>query len=145
MRSGKRINSNSRRARFSHTASQEDYLKSVHLLSKKGVVRNTDIAAHLGLTKASASRGISVLESNGLVMIDAARAIELTDEGRRIANEIHEKYLFCAAMLRWAGLDEETADREACLMEHALSDTSFTALKNAVEKLKRQSAEIGKQ
>jgi Mn-dependent DtxR family transcriptional regulator len=118
-------------SRHRYTSSQEDYLEAIHILAKQGIVRSIDIAVYLSLSKASVSRSVSILLSGGLISVDDEHAIRLTDEGRRAAEEIYAKHLFFKDLLKWAGLDEETADREACLMEHALSNGAFAALKKS--------------
>jgi Mn-dependent DtxR family transcriptional regulator len=122
--------------RFDHTSSQEDYLETVYVLSRNGDARNIDIAAYLDRSRASVSRGMALLLSEGLITIDDAHIIRLTDRGNELAEAIYERHMFFKEVLKWAGLDEKAADREACLMEHALSDAAFTMLKNSFLNLK---------
>ena len=53
----------------------------------------------------------------------------LTDIGREVAEKIYERHLFFTQQLIAAGVDRETAEQDACRIEHAISETSFEKLK----------------
>ncbi|MFR2947427.1 MAG: metal-dependent transcriptional regulator, partial [Oscillospiraceae bacterium] len=59
--------------------------------------------------------------------------LHLTAIGREIAEKIYERHLFFTEQLVAAGVDLETAEQEACRMEHAISDTSFQKLKEKIQ------------
>ncbi|MBR1457549.1 MAG: metal-dependent transcriptional regulator, partial [Oscillospiraceae bacterium] len=65
----------------------------------------------------------------GLISLDEDKAIRLTDAGRAIAEETYEKHCYFKAFLLAAGVDEETADREACAIEHAVGGETFRKIK----------------
>lgn len=54
-----------------------------------------------------------------------------TDVGREVAEQIYEKRRIFTDWLIEAGVDPETAERDACRMEHVISQESFEHLKNA--------------
>ena len=54
-----------------------------------------------------------------------------TDVGGEVAEQIYEKRRFFTDWLIEAGVDPETAERDACRMEHVISQESFEHLKNA--------------
>ena len=54
-----------------------------------------------------------------------------TDVGREVAEQIYEKCRFFPDWLIEARVDPETAERDACRMEHVISQESFEHLKNA--------------
>ncbi len=45
----------------------------------------------------------------------------LTDVGREVAEQTYEKHCFFTRQLVAAGVDPQTAEREACRMEHTIS------------------------
>ncbi len=51
--------------------SGEDYLEFIYVLSsqRQGIVRSIDVAEYLGVTKASVSKAMATLESNGYVQM----------------------------------------------------------------------------
>ena len=112
-------------------ASGEDYLEAILILEKKkGVVRSIDVAEHLGVTKPSVSRAVSLLKEGGFLRADD-NLLYLTEAGRAVAEKIYERHCFFKRRLIHAGVDEATAEKEACLLEHSLSDDSFDKIKKA--------------
>lgn len=69
------------------SGAQEDYLKAIYVLSKKKpVVRITDIALYLGISKPSVNRAVNTLKRRGLVFHEPYGDITLTAEGERLGN-----------------------------------------------------------
>ena len=115
-------------------ASGEDYLEAVLILQKKqGMVRSVDLARHMGFSKPSISHAVGVLKNGGFLTVDEDGFLHLTAIGREIAEKIYERHLFFTEQLMAAGVDLETAEQEACRMEHAISDTSFQKLKEKIQ------------
>ena len=115
-------------------ASGEDYLEAVLILQKKqGMVRSVDLALHMGFSKPSISHAVGVLKNGGFLTVDEDGFLHLTAIGREIAEKIYERHLFFTEQLVAAGVDLETAEQEACRMEHAISDTSFQKLKEKIQ------------
>lgn len=111
-------------------ASGEDYLEAVLVLQhEKGMVRSVDLARHMGFSKPSISHAVGVLRDGGFLTMDADGFLHLTDIGREVAEKIYERHLFFTEQLIAAGVDQETAEQDACRIEHAISDTSFEKLK----------------
>ena len=115
-------------------ASGEDYLEAVLILQKKqGMVRSVDLARHMGFSKPSISHAVGVLKNGGFLTVADDGFLHLTVIGREIAEKIYERHLFFTEQLVAAGVDLETAEQEACRMEHAISDTSFQKLKEKIQ------------
>ena len=114
-------------------ASGEDYLEAILIIErKKGAVRSIDIAEWLGVTKPSVSRAVSLLKKGGFLSAKDNH-LYLTDTGRVVAEKIYERHCFFKHRLIDAGVDEETAEKEACRLEHSLSDDSFNKIKKATD------------
>ncbi len=112
-------------------ASGEDYLEAVLMIEKKqGAARSIDVAEQLGVSKPSVSRAVSLLKEGGFLRTEN-KFLYLTDTGREIAEKIYERHCFFKHRLVNAGVDEKTAEKEACLLEHSLSDESFEKIKKA--------------
>lgn len=110
--------------------SGEDYLETVLVIqNRKGAVRSVDVAAELGVSKASVSIAMRHLEEAGYINMDGRRTIRLTEKGRRIAETVYERHLLFSDLFTSLGVNRETALRDACRMEHAISEESFEALK----------------
>lgn len=110
--------------------SAEDYLESILIISeKKEFVRAIDIVNHLGISKPSVSVYLKNLRENGYVNIDDKGHLSLTDIGLSIAEKIYERHRIISSLLKSLGVDEETALKDACKIEHDLSDETFDAIK----------------
>ena len=113
-------------------ASGEDYLEAILVLQKqKGMVRSVDVARHLEVTKPSVCNAVATLRDGGFLTMDSDYFLHLTDVGREVAEQIYEKHCFFTERLIAVGVDPETAEREACRMEHVISQNSFEHLRDA--------------
>ena len=84
--------------------SSEDYLKCILVLKEKnGHVRSVDVAGGY---------------------------ISFSDAGREIAEKVHDKHLLITKVLMRIGVSEQTASKEACMIEHAISDETYRCLQN---------------
>lgn len=115
--------------------SGEMYLESIYILcSSKSFVRSIDIAEYMNFSKPSVSRGIGILKKNGYINVDKDGSITLTESGDSLARKIYERHTTLTKMLTMLGVDEKTAEDDACRMEHVISDQSFHAIKEHLEK-----------
>lgn len=111
--------------------SSEDYLKCILVLKeKKGQVRSIDVARELGVTKPSVSNAMKKLRKENMLTFDEDGFIHLSDEGRRTAEEIHDKHLLITKVLMRIGVSEQTALKEACMIEHVISEETYKCLRN---------------
>ena len=120
------------------STSHEDYLEAMVMLgaTTEASVRSVDVATKLGVSKASVNKAMSVLKEKGLAEQPYYGDIMLTEEGYAYGTSVLERHEMLFTFLTKAiGLSEEDADREACLMEHAISDASFEKWFEFVEKL----------
>lgn len=114
--------------------SGEDYLEAILILHKRGgSVRNVELANYMGYAKPSITYAIKELKKRGLIEKTETGDIVLTEEGNRMAVKVYERHCFFHDLLCSAGIDELTAQQEACRMEHAISDESFSKLKKSVK------------
>ncbi|MCI8449100.1 MAG: metal-dependent transcriptional regulator [Eubacterium sp.] len=122
--------------------SAENYLETILILSRSlPVVRSVDIANELGFKKPSVSVAMKNLRENGYITVTDAGFIYLTAAGAKIADKIYERHEFLSGWLKRLGVDEKTATADACKIEHCISEESFTAIKNFVNKKTAGSAE----
>ena len=113
-------------------ASGEDYLEAILVLHKKmGRVRSVDVARHMEVSKPSVCHAVATLRDGGFLTMDGDFFLHLTGAGLEVAEQIYEKHRFFTDRLIEAGVDPETAERDACRMEHVISQESFERLKNA--------------
>ena len=116
------------------TQSLEDYLEMVSFLSDDGAVRVTDIASRLGVSKPSVLTALKTLEEQGLLEHERYRNVTLTPKGMVRAAEIRRRHHFLTAFLRdVVGVDDETAEKDACKMEHILSEATLDKMKAMIQ------------
>ena len=121
-----------------HEAS-ENYLEAILMLrEKQAQVRSVDICNLLGFAKSTISVAMKKLKENGYVRIDQSGYITLTEIGEAIAAKIYERHVLIAKLFVFLGVDEETALRDACRIEHDISEESFQALKGLYSDLAKQ-------
>ena len=110
------------------------YLETIYILSQnKSYVRAIDVGEHLGYSKPSVSRAMSILKKDGYVLVDADGAITLTESGMEIARTMYTRHTVLSEMLMRLGVDEKTATEDACRIEHVISEESFLAVKKHLE------------
>ena len=62
---------------------------------------------------------------------DSSDILALTSQGEQVATAVYERHCFFTEKLLAAGVDPQTAEKEACRMEHGISEASFHKLKDA--------------
>lgn len=115
--------------------SGEMYIESIYVLSKKsGSVRSIDVCEHLGYSKPSVSRAMSLLKKGGFVVMDTDGYLTLTAAGLEVAEKMYQRHTILSELLMRLGVSEKTACEDACKIEHHISEESFNAIKKHIEK-----------
>ena len=115
--------------------SGEMYLETIYVLSRQGgSVRSIDVAEHMGYSKPSVSRAVSLLKKGGYVVMDNDGFLTLTEAGILVAEKIFERHTVICRFLTSFGVGVNTASEDACKIEHVISDESFDAIKAYLEK-----------
>ena len=113
--------------------SREDYLEAILVLKeKKGMVRSVDVALHMGFTKASVSRAMSLLREAQLVTMDKEGWIQLTPAGQALAEQVYDRHTTLTRFLVELGVGSATAEADACRMEHVIAPETFERIKDWV-------------
>lgn len=115
--------------------SGENYLETILILEKRnGIVRSVDIAAELEFSKPSVSRAMGILKEEGLIAMERNGDIRLTPQGRDRAERVYERHRLIGDYLILAlGVAEDTANLDACRIEHVISEEAFEKIKAWVE------------
>ena len=109
---------------------RDDYLEAILLITlEKGHCRSINIAEALNVTKPSVSVAVGKLVEDGLITLDDEKMIHFTPEGRELAELTLDKHNYLKSILVEAGIDADVAEKEACAMEHGISESSFQKLK----------------
>ena len=115
--------------------SGEMYLETIYVLSLRGKgVRAVDVAEYMGFSKPSVSRAMGLLRSGGYVELDDGGFLVLTEEGRHVASKTYERHLFLTDFFVSIGVNAETAAKDACKIEHDISEETYRKLNAYYEK-----------
>ena len=117
------------------TESREDYLETILLLrQEKGYVRSIDVAERLGVTKPSVSRAIGLLKDAHLLAMDPRDgALTLTEAGSALAEQVYDRHKTLTKLLVSFGVSEDAAERDACRIEHVISEESMECIHRVLE------------
>ncbi len=110
--------------------SGEDYLKAILILQEQnGAVRSVDVAEHLHFSKPSVSKAMKLLQEGGYLDMDRYKFLHLTPLGQTIAESVYERHSVLVEALLAIGVAPETAEQDACEIEHAISEEAFVKVK----------------
>ena len=116
--------------------SGENYLETILILSQKmSTVRSIDVATEMGFSKPSISRAIGILKRDGLIEVDRHGALTLTSSGLSQAQAIYNRHrLIRSFLIDILEVSEETAEIDACRIEHIISEETFERISQSVLK-----------
>ncbi len=105
------------------SASKQDYLETIlNFSTEEGLVRSIDIARNLGVSRASVNKSLGVLKEGGLIEHEHYGDVKLTEKGLRFARQVRARHNTLKQFLTDVlGVTPETAETDACRMEHAIS------------------------
>jgi len=119
----------------------QNYLETIYILSlKQNEVHAIDVCAYLSYSRPTVSIVLRQMRENGLVTVDDLNHIHLTQEGLDIATALYERHTVISELLISLGVTPEIAVRDACKIEHDLSQETFDAIKRHAQ----QYGKIGK-
>ncbi|MDO4562673.1 MAG: metal-dependent transcriptional regulator [Clostridia bacterium] len=118
--------------------SGEMYLETIHILNKEMTfVRAIDVGEYMGYSKPSVSRAIGLLKTGGYVVVGENGSLSLTQIGKEIAEKTYERHTMLTEFFSRLGVDRKTAAKDACKIEHVISDETFEAIKRHAQNTKR--------
>ena len=113
------------------TKSIEDYLEAIYVLSLKNKpVRIKDIATFLSVKLPSVTEAIDRLVKDGYAVHAPYEDVTLTKKGEYVGKNTWEKHQILFKFLKdILKVPQDKAFREACLVEHCISDETKDKLK----------------
>jgi len=122
-------------AQRTQTASMEDYLEAIANLGEgRNVVRVKQISEMLGVKMPSVTSALKKLSEQELVEHERYGHIKLTPEGDKVARDVIYRHEALTRFFAQAlGINRETAEEDACRIEHVISPLSMERLAKFVE------------
>ena len=110
--------------------SGEDYLEAILFIEEeKGIVKSVDIATYLGVSKPSVNKALTILQGMGYVSKPNYSQVTITQEGRKKAKAVAQKHSALTRLLTDVlGVSEEVAEKDACKIEHDISEETTEKL-----------------
>ena len=114
------------------SANMEDYLEAiVNLKAESNVARVRDIGRALNVKSSTVNSALNSLSKAGLVIHERYGYVDLTQDGKQLARAIKDRHDTLVSFLTGIlGVEQATAEKDACKMEHSLSDETFHKLKD---------------
>lgn len=114
--------------------SGEDYLEAIlQLAAAEKDVHSVDVARKLNVSKPAVTKAMKILRAKGYIEVENNH-ITLTPTGLVYAQEVYEKHKNIAAFLSALGVNDETAETDACRFEHLISDETYRAMLRFIKK-----------
>lgn len=119
-----------KRTRADHQAEiSEDYVELIaELIDEKGEARGTDIALRLGVANATVVKTLKRLQDHGLVTQEPYRAIFLSADGWKMAEDGKRKHEIVENFLLAIGVPEAIARIDSEGIEHHVSVETLKAM-----------------
>ncbi|MFA5293177.1 MAG: metal-dependent transcriptional regulator [Phycisphaerae bacterium] len=117
------------------SASLEDYLEAIYNLSQGAkVARSKDIAQNLGVSRASVTGALKLLNDKELVDYQPYGFISLTEKGAQQAQSVVRRHnIIESFFVNVLGVERQIAEQAACKAEHALGSVVISKLLNFTE------------
>jgi Mn-dependent transcriptional regulator len=108
----------------------EMYLETILILSEKlDKVRSIDVANEMNYAKPTVSVMMKQFRNEDYINFADDGTITLTEKGRKIAERIYERHKILTNILIAFGVNPQVAQKDACKMEHDISDETFACLR----------------
>lgn len=108
----------------------QNYLETIYILSNQlPQVHAADICAYLEYSRPTVSVVVRQLRDQGYLEISDENHITLTQQGLEIAERMYDRHTLLAHVLMDLGVEKKTAYRDACRIEHDLSEESIRCIK----------------
>lgn len=110
--------------------SEEDVLETICALQRRHRrVEVGQILGQLGLAEDEGRRWLEQLDQEGYVVLDAQGGVSLTPFGRIRGELCLKKHRYLTEFLKYVcGVDEHSAEANACSMEHIISEDVFMGI-----------------
>ncbi len=119
--------------------SAENYLEAIYVLTEQnGQVRSIDIARHMNFSKPTISIAMRSFREEGYILVDENGLITLTEKGQAVADRIYQRHQLLTDALKALGVSEETAEADACKIEHDISEETLACIRKHLDAMQKK-------
>ncbi len=116
---------------------RETYIERMYELKKeKGYIRAIELARYMGVKPSSVTEMLQKLSKEGYVKYEKYRNVDLTEKGLKLAMELERKHNAIKKLFMHLGVSEDIANKDACLIEHIISDETAKKIMEFADSLK---------
>lgn len=114
------------------SSSLEDYIEEMYNIYVQGErIRVKDLSDRMNVKKSSVNNAVAKLKEKNIITQEKYSDIILTPMGFEIGKQVKERHdFFYNFFTKVLGVSEENAEKDACAIEHVISDESIEKLKN---------------
>ncbi|MDH7593070.1 MAG: metal-dependent transcriptional regulator [Methanomicrobiales archaeon] len=114
----------------------EEYIEAIFRiqLNEGGKASTGMIAATLGVSPPSITEMLKKLEREGLVFYEPHAGVRLSQKGQRIAERLSMRHALLASFFQSIGVSPERAERDACQIEHHISEETIARIDEFMQK-----------
>ncbi len=137
---------NHTKTRYDHSFEMaEDYVEAIQeAITDHGRCRAIDLAKKFSVSQATVNRTVGRLVRDGFVLTQPYGPLELTPEGKRLAESAKQRHTTVFNLLVAIGVDPETAAIDSEGMEHHASPKTLEAIRRFLQKLGTDHKKSGK-
>jgi len=115
----------------------EEYIETIYLLEKRdGCAKTGKISLEMRIRPASVTEMLRKLQDEKYINYEPYRGAKLTERGKKVAHELMKTHRIIAYFLQIIGIEEVTADIDACQIEHHVSSKTIKRLARFIEFIK---------
>jgi len=120
----------------------EEYIEVIYTLEMgSGRAHTTDIALILNIKPPSVTQMLQKLHDLDLVIYEPYRGAKLTPSGMKMAEELMYKHKTLIEFFKIIGIDKETAEIDACQIEHHVAAKTMKQLSKFIEFIQKAPCE----
>lgn len=113
----------------------EEYVEAIHRIQRHGGGKAStgSLAASLHVSPPSITEMLKKLEREGLVLYEPHAGVMLSQKGQRIAERLSKRHALLASFFRSIGVSPESAERDACQIEHHISEETIARIEEFMQ------------
>jgi len=112
----------------------EEYVEVIYTLEMKfGRAHTSDIALKLNIKPPSVTEMLQKLHDMDFIIYEPYRGAKLTQSGMKLGQELMQSHKTLTEFFEIIGIDKETAEVDACQIEHHVTPKTMKQLSKFIE------------